>query len=333
MACTTTTTAAAAACAPAEREKASSSSGSPPTDKPRWSSAKNTAASSTPGPIEHIPPPWRLHGDVYCISFWTSGASARSLRDDHAYSPLEAGTDFANPPGSRPVGGLGMIQIIRYRDSPVGPYDELLVVPGSYDWSRDGPDGRPEVGRNPRISRIYVSQKHTCFNGRINWNCPKHLARFDWDFGPNDSVSVKVYPHDTTGDVTESAPSTVPWFQASFSPISYAPSFPFATRWVNYLGFDTTLVMPPLPRGKGSQGELPSTKNWCSIVPMQYSRTTRVGWFDLAQRDDTGKVVGVHENFWPGLGRWQLGLKMENADLSFDLPKDTWPAPRSKANL
>lgn len=174
---TTTTTAAAAsavsrrdvaaASAPAKRKKASASPVSLPTDKGPWPSAE-PAVSSTPDPIEHVPPPWRLHGDVYCISFWTSGASAQDLRDDHAYSPLEAGTEFANPPGSRAVGGLGMIQIIRYRDSPVGPYDELLVVPGSYDWSRDGPDGRPEVGRNPRISRIYVSQKHTCFNGRMS---------------------------------------------------------------------------------------------------------------------------------------------------------------------
>lgn len=69
-----------------------------------------------------------------------------------------------------------MIQIIRYRDSPVGPYDELLVVPGSFDWSRDGPDGRREVGRNPRITRIYVSQKHTCYNGRVSKFVPVLLC-------------------------------------------------------------------------------------------------------------------------------------------------------------
>ncbi|PNY27315.1 Uncharacterized protein TCAP_02759 [Tolypocladium capitatum] len=332
MATATTATIAAGAVprkdAAAERRRASAPSVRLATDKDQWPSSV-----ATPEPIQHIPPPWRLRGDVYCISFWTSEASARNLRDDHAYSPLEAGTEFAHPPGSRAVGGLGMIQIIRYRDSPVGPYDELLVVPGSYDWSRDGPDGSPKVGRNPRISRMYVSQKHTCFNGRMNWNCPKHLAKFDWQFGPDSSVSVKVYPHDTTGDVAESAPSPVPWFRASFAPMSYAPSFPFATRWVNYLGFDTTLVMPPLPQGEGSHGELPGTRDWCSVVPKQYSRTTRVGWFDMSQRDDAGELAGDHENFWPGLGRWQLGLKMEDADLSFDFPKEIWPAPKSKANL
>ncbi|PHH71019.1 hypothetical protein CDD83_5294 [Cordyceps sp. RAO-2017] len=256
----------------------------------------------------------------------------------HAYSPLEAGTpDFAAPAGGGPVGGLGMIQIIRYHSSPVGPYDEMLVVPGSYAWERDGPDGRAERGRNPRISRIYVSQKQTCYNGRINWSCPKHLARFEWQTGAHGAVSVQVFPHDTAGDASEASPSAEPFFRASFRPVSYAPAFPFATRWLDYLGFNTTVVMPPLPQGRGSQGELPGTDYWCSFVPNQYSRNTRVGWFDMAQQpassagdDDDDKPF---DNFWPGLGRWQLGFKMENAEVIFDHPLEIWanstkPRPR-----
>ncbi|PHH71739.1 hypothetical protein CDD80_5037 [Ophiocordyceps camponoti-rufipedis] len=77
--------------------------------------------------------------------------------------------------------------------------------------------------------------------------------------------------------------------------------------------------MPPLPHGHGSQGELPGTDRWCSFLPKQYSRSTRVGWFDLAQGDHA-----PYHNFWPGLGRWQLGFKMENADVVFDKPLDAW---------
>ncbi|PFH58720.1 hypothetical protein XA68_13318 [Ophiocordyceps unilateralis] len=282
---------------------------------------------TAPEPIELIPPPWRVTGDIYCFSFWSSGAAARNMPAHHAFSPLEAADpSFASPPGSKPAGGLGMIQIIRYHDSPVGPYDEMLVVPGSFDWVRRRPDGREEVGRNPRISRIYVSQRQTCHNGRINWGCPKHLARFDWTFQPNGSVSVKVFPHDTTGDVSESSPSAVPFFQASFNPLNYAPRFPFATRWLGLLGFNTTIVMPPLPRGSGSQGELPGTDRWCSFLPNQYSRSTRVGWFDMAQPKHA-----PYDNFWPGLGRWQLGFKMENAHVVFDKPLDAWSnGPKAK---
>lgn len=61
-----------------------------------------------------------------------------------------------------------MIQIIRYRESPVGPYDELAILPGTFEWSREGPDGQRTTSRNLKISRMYVSQKHTCYNGRAS---------------------------------------------------------------------------------------------------------------------------------------------------------------------
>lgn len=166
-----------------------------------------------------------------------------------------------------------------------------------------------------------------------DWNTPKHLARFDWHFGPGGAVTVKVYPHDTHGDASEAQPSAVPFFQATWAPIRFVPAFPFATGWVNRLGLNTTLVMPPLPRGQGSRGELPGTDAWCSLVPNQYSRRTRLGWFDIAQPEaaDDDAAPEHYPNFWPGLRRWQLGLKMENADLRFDLPIDVWRPQR--ANL
>lgn len=167
-----------------------------------------------------------------------------------------------------------------------------------------------------------------------DWNVPKHLARFDWTEEPNGAISVKVYPHD--GDASfsslavpiETHPSSEPFFQASFKPMRYVPSFPFATRWARFFGIDTTLVLPPLPEGKGSQGELPGTDQWRTVIPVQFSRQTKLGWFDLSQRDQKGDVVGDYENFWPGLGRWQVGMKMENADLEFGYP-EIWDRPRS----
>lgn len=129
--------------------------------------AKSSSHLTFADEIPSVAPPWNLTGDVYFFSWWSSSTAGQTL-PDHAYSPLESGAEFATSPSSSPVGGLGMIQILRYRASPVGPYDEMLVVPGSFDWSRDNSAGRPEVGRNPRISRIYVSQKHTCYNGRLS---------------------------------------------------------------------------------------------------------------------------------------------------------------------
>ena len=59
-----------------------------------------------------------------------------------------------------------MVQLIRYSDSPVGPYDELLVTPGKFEYEVEE-GGKRIKKRNTRITRIYVSQKATCYNGRL----------------------------------------------------------------------------------------------------------------------------------------------------------------------
>ncbi|KAH7159848.1 hypothetical protein B0J13DRAFT_539787 [Dactylonectria estremocensis] len=295
------------------------------------SSSSSSSSASTTETIPDAPAPWAMKADVYFFSWWMSGKQAKAGLPTMAYSPLEAASDYAAPSSGTPVGGLSMVQILRYKDSPVGAYDELIVVPGSFDYTRDDAQGRKRKDRNPRISRIYVSQKHTCYNGRKNWGVPKHLARFDWASNTDGSTTVKVFPHDMNPqDTAEANASPVPFFQATFKPWRFAPSFPLRTSWLDYLGITSTLVLPPLPQGTGSQGELPGTDRWYKIVPQQYSRRTMVGWFDIAQhRDDNGRLTGDHENFWPGLGRWQLGMKMENADLALNAAEESWEPPRS----
>jgi len=113
--------------------------------------------------IPSVPPPWTLKGDIYAFVFWTSRAQAGNL-PDMAYSPLEADSDFAKE--QKAIGGLGMVQIIRYTDSPVGPYDELILASGTFGYEKDDESGRRVKGKGVKITRIYVSQKHTCYNGR-----------------------------------------------------------------------------------------------------------------------------------------------------------------------
>ncbi|KAJ4012101.1 hypothetical protein NW752_004495 [Fusarium irregulare] len=283
--------------------------------------------------IPSVPPPWTLKGDIYAFVFWTSRTQAGNL-PDMAYSPLEANSDFAKE--QKAIGGLGMIQIIRYTDSPVGPYDELILAPGTFGYEKEDESGRRVKGKGVKITRIYVSQKHTCYNGRKNWNVPKHLAEFIWTDNSDGSTTVKVYPNDTaptdsSSGFTESAvPASTPFFQATFKSIQYTPSFPFRTSWLNYFGFDTTLVFPPLPQGTGSQGELPGTDRWCSVIPQQSSSKCKVGWFDIEQhRDEEGNVAGAFENFWPGWSKWQFGFKMQDSVIKFDVP-ETWEACRSR---
>ena len=62
-----------------------------------------------------------------------------------------------------------MVQIVRYSETPVGPYDELVIMPGDFDvpvLSGSGGEGvKKKVKKNTRITGIWVSQKDTCWNG------------------------------------------------------------------------------------------------------------------------------------------------------------------------
>ncbi|KAF4446358.1 hypothetical protein F53441_9981 [Fusarium austroafricanum] len=282
--------------------------------------------------IPAVPPPWTLKGDIYAFAFWTPRSQVSDGLPNMAYSPLERRSSFATD--QKALGGLSMLQIIRYTDSPVGPYDELILVPGTFGYEKEDENGRRVKKKGVKITRIYVSQKDTCYNGRKNWNVPKHLAKFDWTNDSDGSTTVKVYPHDTLpldSASTESAsPDPTPFFQATFKPMRFAPSFPFRTSWINYFGFDTTLVLPPLPEGSGSQGELPGTDRWCTVIPQQSTSKCMLGWFDVEQqRDQDGNVKGEFENFWPGWSKWQMGIKMQDSVIEFDLP-ETWETPRTR---
>jgi hypothetical protein len=103
-----------------------------------------------------------------------------------------------------------------------------------------------------------------------------------------------------------------------------------------YFGVDLHIVQPPLPEGRGSQDELPSTERWCKVLPVEYSKKSSLGWWDVRQdlgllrepteRDALIKVNGngaksehadISENWWPGFGRWRLGAMMEDATIEF----------------
>ncbi|KAI0187794.1 hypothetical protein F4808DRAFT_468389 [Astrocystis sublimbata] len=276
--------------------------------------------------IEPVPAPWQLKGTVYIVSFLSKAGQL----PDHAYSPLERDSPYASPAGSgEHRGGIGQFQVIR-TESPVGAYDELIVCPGSFNYETEE-DGRRKTKKNARISRIYVSQKYTCWNGRKNWNIPKHLARFEWDELDGGAKGVRVYPHDTTGDPSESRANNVPLFQARFTPMRWTPSFPLSLSWLRYVGIDASLVQPPLPAGEGSQGELPGTDRWCRIMPAQSTKLASLAWADLSQKNEQGELTSsvADENFWPGLGRWQLALQMEDAVIDF-AEGAYWDAPKTK---
>jgi len=246
-----------------------------------------------------------------------------------AFAPLERTSAYAK--NGTCLAGVGLMLIVRYKDSPVGPYDEFIIIPGLFANTED--PGLPKF----RISRIYVSHKYTTWNGRRNWNIPKHLARFDWTTGPNGSESVKIYPHDTTKPLDESGgASELPFFQATFiQPILLdLVQVPLSTAILNNLGGigldPLTLASPPLPYGGGKYDELQGTTQWANTHFGVNGAWASVGTMDLYQGPkgdqvgDTG-VNGVgdeyYPNFWPNMPRFNIALKLRNAVVGFSAPE------------
>jgi hypothetical protein len=111
-------------------------------------------------PIEPVPPPWILKAAVYAVPIVPLTALPAK-----AYSPLER--DSTASAGTF-LGVVGAFLIIRYYDTPVGPYDEFVIITGYFEYLRKYSDGSSKVRQNIRGSRFYVSQKYTNWNGRIS---------------------------------------------------------------------------------------------------------------------------------------------------------------------
>ena len=123
-------------------------------------------------PHASAPAPWTLHGTGFILLYRFS----REFLGSHGLLDEEALASFA--------GGFGAVMAVDYHDSPVGPYRELLFIPGRF---------RTSAGKRHRITRIYVSTEASVVNGRANWAIPKELAAFGWDrSGRTDEVTVTV---------------------------------------------------------------------------------------------------------------------------------------------
>lgn len=154
----------------------------------------------------------------------------------------------------------------------------------------------------------------------IDWNIPKHLAKFEWTTNADKSLTVAIYPYVTPQEVV---PSTKPFFTMTFKPFKYLPAFPFSLTSMGPL-LKTEIVLPPLPAHPQNE-ELCGTERWCHADPKLGSWKTRLGWFDMQQKREEGveREESEFENFFPGWGRWQVGFAMEDATLGFSEPA-TW---------
>ena len=111
----------------------------------------------SPKSHKHVPAPWTLQGERIGFLFhfkkdWVAQA---------ANLPAYLQGKFK--------GGFGYVMLVDYQESPVGPYRELLFIPGKF--------GEEKL---QSITTIFVDSEASTANGRANWAIPKQTADFHW---------------------------------------------------------------------------------------------------------------------------------------------------------
>jgi hypothetical protein len=108
-------------------------------------------------PFPPVPAPWTLQGEGIVLLFhfkkdWVaqSGNLPEYLHDKFK-------------------GGFGYVMLVDYQESPVGPYKELLFIPGKF--------GEEKL---QSITTIFVDSVASTVHGRANWAIPKQTADFNW---------------------------------------------------------------------------------------------------------------------------------------------------------
>ncbi|WP_291780389.1 hypothetical protein [Cecembia sp.] len=119
-------------------------------------------------PEPHFPAPWTLKGEGIIMVFnfkkdWLKKSGLWNLNSSEVYR-----------------GGLGFVMLVNYHESPVGPYKELLIIPGKYG-----------LQKRQSISHIFVDSEASTENGRYNWGIPKETVPMIWHSGDNvDTIGI-----------------------------------------------------------------------------------------------------------------------------------------------
>ncbi len=123
--------------------------------------------------VKIAPAPWNLTGDAYIMVYKFS----KDFVYEHGF--------LADYQRDRFLGYVGTVMLVDYKTSGVGPYRELLFIPGmfTFDWKKMF-----------SISKIYVSSQDSVYNGIENWGIPKEYADFDWQKNADgtEDISVKI---------------------------------------------------------------------------------------------------------------------------------------------
>lgn len=109
-------------------------------------------------------PPWHLQGEGFILNYWLTP------------SFIQQAKAFRVAPSA--LGRVVQVLLIRYESSPVGPYDELLILDHPLISKR----------RLSSIPKIYVSTHESVAHGQALWGIPKEYAEFEWEEHHQDTI-------------------------------------------------------------------------------------------------------------------------------------------------
>jgi hypothetical protein len=151
----------------------------------------------TSAEVQRAKAPWDMTGDAYVLML----KMPEGMLDTQCFVPDSL-------MGLR-LGSPSQVMYVDYKSSPVGPYKELLFMPGKFRFGK-------KVCKT--ISKIFVSTRESVVNGVENWGIPKTLARFETRTTPDGHERILVSAEDLVfADLT-------------FSVYSFA--FPYSDGWV-----------------------------------------------------------------------------------------------------
>lgn len=104
----------------------------------------------------HQFPPWHLNGEAFILNYWISPSFIKA----HQTFGLAAS----------PLGRVVQIILVRYQHSPIGAYDEILLL------------DHPLMSKRflSTIPLIFVSTQVSVEHGQKLWGIPKQFATFEW---------------------------------------------------------------------------------------------------------------------------------------------------------
>jgi hypothetical protein len=167
------------------------------------------------------------------------------------------------------------------------------------------------------------------YQGRLNWNIPKHLARFSFST-PAVSIANPHPPQKLEVSVFPPSPSVAtPFFSATLQPFTFPPAVPFNNAWMP--SYFSTQTIPPLPSAITAPADAwiedeeqaeaifaVGTDEWCESQVAIKTNKARGCWVTVHGPKEGSEEENEAQKWWPQGKTWKpwaVGLWLEDATL------------------